>query len=671
MRGEGIALRIGARLSWLLLISAVLAILLPLLQALGVAPVGHNLTVGEAHLSFTLSHDRVFLPSECVTARWQVEGIREVYFNGEGVTGEGERTVCPAYGPAALRVVLQDGSEQSLILQAPVTSVSAPAFVAYAYALTAVLVIIRWGSLPVLTRAAEWTSRTAARFPLRLEAGAHWLLAHPLWVVAGITLAGAALRFTLAGHRPLVLDEAVLETIASGSISQVVHLNAAWNSAPPLFALVTSAILLVGNTELLLRAVPLLASILVIPAFYVLARRFFERGAAYLATLALATALMPVYYAHYLREYSLTQLLSILALLTFLDYRAQPTRRRLIVLAACWMAAILTQYGLALLILPLNLWLLLDAWRAWRRASSEDRRRLVRWTGALQEALLIAVSAVFVLSLRDHLRGGSFAGGSYLEMTYWNQVPASLPGYLVQGTLSYAAFAFGAGLYGAIWDMDMALLLTSFGVLSTLLASRGQPLSLLRPLVLFAFALAALFGVYRLFPYSGGRQTIYLSVLIFLLMGAAFQTLLAQRRQPAITAAAVIAALLIVFSNVQNVTRYYAMPGYDDASTAAAYVAEHWEEGDRLLLVSYSDALFEHYFLRPHPDRRTVTSVAGDSIAEYGPMLEQLRADPGRIWVVLARSESVFEEFIAEQPYAEQVDKVLTWTNIHVYLIAP
>lgn len=670
MKGEAILSRAKRWLSWLFLLSAAIVLLLPLLQALTAAPVEANVSAEPMRLSFALSRNSVFLPSECVIARWQVEGIREVYFNGEGVIGTGERMVCPAFGPAMLRAVLRDGSEQPVVLQAEVTSVSRWAFAAYAYAVTVLIFIIRWGKLPALTRIAQKAGAMARKIPAQTGATGHWAQANPLWVVTGITLFGAALRFTLAGHRPLIFDEAMLEIIATGPISQVLRQNAAWNSAPPLFALTTNAILLAGNAEILLRAIPLLSSIMVIPAFYTLVRHFTGRWAAYLATLGIATALMPVYYAHYLREYSLTLLLSILILIAFLNYRTQRTRQRLIMLGACWVISIFTQYGLALLILPLNLWLLRDAWIAWRQATKEESQRLIRWTGALQFALLLAVGLVFILSLRDHLQGGSFAGDSYLQMSYWDQRPASLPGYLIYGALSYATFAFGAGLFGEMWEMGAALWLTGIGALSALLALRNTRLSLLRQLGLITFAIALVFGLYRLFPFSGGRQTIFLSVFIFLLMGAAFEVLLAQR-QRSLTAIAVIGALLMVFNNVQNVTRYYTMPGYDDATTAAAYIDEHWREGDQLLLVNYSNVLFEHYFLQPHPERRATSHVVDNSPAQYGPVLEQMRAAPGRIWVVLTSNQAVFEDYVAQQPYAGQMDKAQAWTNIHVYLIDP
>jgi hypothetical protein len=51
-------------------------------------------------------------PGECTTVRWDVEGIKEVYFQGNGVTGHDSRLVCPAATTTyTLRVVRLNGTE--------------------------------------------------------------------------------------------------------------------------------------------------------------------------------------------------------------------------------------------------------------------------------------------------------------------------------------------------------------------------------------------------------------------------------------------------------------------------------------------------------------------------------------------------------------------------------
>ncbi len=51
---------------------------------------------------------------ECVTLSWAVENVREVYYQGQGVTGQGSRQECPPYNMTyTLTVVLQNGERVS------------------------------------------------------------------------------------------------------------------------------------------------------------------------------------------------------------------------------------------------------------------------------------------------------------------------------------------------------------------------------------------------------------------------------------------------------------------------------------------------------------------------------------------------------------------------------
>jgi hypothetical protein len=70
-------------------------------------------TGGVAEISFSVSDDDI-ASGECVTLRWDVKNIRAVYLDGGGVTGKGEKEVCPSSTTEyVLRVVKLDGSEES------------------------------------------------------------------------------------------------------------------------------------------------------------------------------------------------------------------------------------------------------------------------------------------------------------------------------------------------------------------------------------------------------------------------------------------------------------------------------------------------------------------------------------------------------------------------------
>ncbi len=63
-------------------------------------------------VSFYADRDTVIVRrKECATIFWAVEGIREVYYQGEGVTGQGSSVECPVQTTTyTLTVILMDGS---------------------------------------------------------------------------------------------------------------------------------------------------------------------------------------------------------------------------------------------------------------------------------------------------------------------------------------------------------------------------------------------------------------------------------------------------------------------------------------------------------------------------------------------------------------------------------
>lgn len=63
-------------------------------------------------VQFVVSDDSI-QGGDCVRVSWAVTGVREVYYQGEGVAGIGDRQECPAETTTyRLRIVAQDGAEQ-------------------------------------------------------------------------------------------------------------------------------------------------------------------------------------------------------------------------------------------------------------------------------------------------------------------------------------------------------------------------------------------------------------------------------------------------------------------------------------------------------------------------------------------------------------------------------
>lgn len=94
----------GAKALGLFLAAFILALIAGLIVLFSRPPV---IQTTENQATIFLTADRnPFSTGDCVTARWEVEGIKEVYFNGQATTGSDSETTCSAGN--TLRVVFTD-----------------------------------------------------------------------------------------------------------------------------------------------------------------------------------------------------------------------------------------------------------------------------------------------------------------------------------------------------------------------------------------------------------------------------------------------------------------------------------------------------------------------------------------------------------------------------------
>ena len=125
-----------------------------------------------------------------------------------------------------------------------------------------------------------------------------------LWVVLAV---GAGLRLApFAANRSFWLDEAMLalNVVARPASQLLARLDYA-QTAPPIFLLALEGLVgLFGATELAFRAVPLVAGLLLLPAVWVVARRFAPAGAALFAVAVVALSPILLRYAAELKPYS-------------------------------------------------------------------------------------------------------------------------------------------------------------------------------------------------------------------------------------------------------------------------------------------------------------------------------------------------------------------------------
>ncbi len=466
----------------------------------------------------------------------------------------------------------------------------------------------------------------------------------PIVVVGAISLFGALIRLYGLGFKPLWFDEAVLYWIArSGSLRSILSQNAINNSAPPLFAFLLNLTQKIGDSETVLRLLPWFGGVLAIPAIYFLARQFLERTPAYLVTFVVAIATSQVTYSQQLREYSWTFLTATIILALFVKQLQTHTWNNLALLTMAMSAGIFLQYGLALLILALNIVYLVDLY-----SRKDDFRGflLIQWIIS-QSIVLGAVVGVYFAALRRQMviGFGITPTSTYLPDAYWDGSIKSLFMLAVNNTgdillFAYPTFVFALvvamGVFFALRDRHYktALMMFAFPILLTFLAACA-----------------------RLYPYAGFRQDIFLLPMLYVFFGLGIQYLLkfAYGRWMTI--------FLILFSTVvgcKATLDYLKYPGSEDLRPVAAALSERFEAGDKVYVYYSAKPAFTYYYRDHHESQIYGISSRGKPRAYYGEINALLKANPdARIWMVFSHCYldecKIIPEYVSKRRSVEMI----------------
>jgi uncharacterized membrane protein len=480
-----------------------------------------------------------------------------------------------------------------------------------------------------------------------------------LMVVTGlvlVTAVAAALRLFHLGYKPLWSDEAILWWIANRDLSGVIAQNVLSNSAPPLFALLLHGIVRFSSSEAALRALSCAAGIASIPALYLLARRFASSGVALFAAGLVAVAPEQVRYSQTAREYSLAFLLATLLVLAFDRFAERPSWQRAITATAAMLLSVATQYGLALLVLALNIVFVLQLRRQDRRIS-----RLLLWT-AVNLVTLAGVWLDWRLALRDQIATRTLAGMdasiAYLARGYWNGSLTSIPGFVARNTWDILRYLLPG---------DLTALTVAVGLVFVFRESTRRMAAWL---LLATFAVAALAGILRLYPYMGYRQLMFLAPMVYVFaalgIGHAWRT----TRDHSL---AVILALFMVAGSAGYAVSYLRSPGNENIRPVVQALTASLQPGDRTWVYWGAEIPFR-YYTRGTGMRWIVGAYSPDpsNTDPYRKQIEQLVADPGRLWLVFSHGQP--EEMKAILGYFRlhrQVSEVGAENDAWLYLVNP
>lgn len=206
------------------------------------------------------------------------------------------------------------------------------------------------------------------------------------WIVLGVTVLGAALRFSTLGLQSYWYDEAVTVGLVRSSFLHMLRLSAGTESTPPLyyvFAWFWARIF--GTSEAGLRSLSATFGTLAIPIAFDAGKELVSRRAGVLAAALTAVSPFLTWYSQEARAYSLLVLLGALSLVFFARALKRPTRR------VVWLWAVVA----ALALWTAYFALFLVAAEAAVLVASRHRRRVAR---APIGGVALAAVAVFPLA---------------------------------------------------------------------------------------------------------------------------------------------------------------------------------------------------------------------------------------------------------------------------------
>jgi mannosyltransferase len=201
--------------------------------------------------------------------------------------------------------------------------------------------------------------------------------------VIALTLAAAALRFTLLSQQGFWFDEANTAQLVAFRPGEMLTLIKHYESTPPLYYAVAWVwARIFGYGEAGLRSLSALAGVLAVPVAYGAAAKLISKRAGVIAAALTAFSPLLIWYSQEARAYELVVLLTGLSLLCFAYAWERPSGRLLAIWALASLLALTTEYYAALVVVPEALWLLYV----------HRRGRPLRWT-------VIAVAVVGVFSI--------------------------------------------------------------------------------------------------------------------------------------------------------------------------------------------------------------------------------------------------------------------------------
>ncbi len=224
-------------------------------------------------------------------------------------------------------------------------------------------------------------TRTAAAAAARPGRSMAATIPVDVWVLAGLTVLAAVLRFATLTDQSFWFDEAQAAHEMTRSFGGMLHLWSVNEPNPPLFfVLAWPWAKVFGTGEAGMRSLSAVAGVALIPLVWACGRELISSRAGLVAAAFAAVSPFMIWYSQEAREYMLLSALCAGSLLLFARARRRPTTRRIAWWAVVSALALATQYFAAFLVFAEAAWLV---WSARNRVSAVALAALVVVQGAL------------------------------------------------------------------------------------------------------------------------------------------------------------------------------------------------------------------------------------------------------------------------------------------------
>ncbi len=137
-------------------------------------------------------------------------------------------------------------------------------------------------------------------------------------ILITLTTVGLILRFYHLSFNSLWLDEATTLNWSKPGFFEIWEISRNVDFHPPLFHWIEHLMLVFGQSEFVLRAVPALLGILTIPVFYLIGKEFHDRNVGIISAALLTVSYFGIYYSQEAYSYSLVLFAFSLVILFYL-----------------------------------------------------------------------------------------------------------------------------------------------------------------------------------------------------------------------------------------------------------------------------------------------------------------------------------------------------------------